>query len=690
MALGFFEKWSEYLNSERPRTDSHLNQANNEYSEEDLRAATKDFDKSCLLGSGSFGMVYRGTMNDGTEVAIKVLQVPNEGGFEDEVRVLSRFRHPNLVILMGFARHAATGWRSLIYEFLAGGDVARRLSRSRQQKEPFSARERLSAALDSACGLSHLHNMTPRAFHRDIKSPNILLDKNGTAKMADFGLSCVSSASQHKVLRVGGTVGYACPEYIRRGVITEGSEVYSYGMVLLELLTGAPPAVQRQDRPGEYHFLVDHLQYSWETLQQMLDRSANFSLHVAQALTATAFRCAAARGSERPLFKQLVEELRQLLAMPESETSASVARAVEPAQVVVSSRPMAEPLQNPAAQLQVPVEPAQARKPSKLPAEAPGAFVAGAFVEARWRGGQNWYQGWILRGNPNGTFAIRYNDGDVEEQVLGVFIRSPQPPPAVASVPAAAPAPAACLTAMPACRLRCMHAEGVSLAGLSEEQSTIAAAAGCQELIVGRTAQPLSMWEMLVPEKHYQNRVSREHFRLYCRRIPLHGGHSRTALFLLCLSPNGLVLNGRHLGPEAGEQAVQHGDAIALATSVEFPDAREPVSQASNATAAAWKVPMLKQFLVFQLEVPGLGKASLVESQAPSPGLVAGRPVPRVLGADVYPSASGAEPVTAEASSLAATSQAGGAAMECISIRRENLSCEESPLMKFLRAKVGS
>eukprot|EP00435_Cladocopium_sp_Y103_P003231 s2389_g1.t1 len=143
------------------------------------------------------------------------------------------------------------GWRSLIYEFLAGGDVSKRLQRSRQQLEPFRWNARLSAAVDAACGLSHLHNVTPRAFHRDIKGPNILLDKNGTAKMADFGLSCVSEGAQHKVKQASGTVGYACPEYIRTGIITEGSEVHSFGMVVLELLTGAPPAVEKPNKPGE-------------------------------------------------------------------------------------------------------------------------------------------------------------------------------------------------------------------------------------------------------------------------------------------------------------------------------------------------------------------------------------------------------------------------------------------------------
>ncbi|CAK0852997.1 unnamed protein product [Prorocentrum cordatum] len=226
---GFFERWKsdwidpalDYIEGgpRMGRSDSHLNHVSIEYSGEDVRAATRNFDPGTLLGSGTFGSVYKGTMVDGTEVAIKVLQVPEEAGFEEEVKVLSRFRHPNLVILMGFARHLETGGRSLIYEYLSGGDVSKRLQRSRQLSEQFLWRARLSAALDAACGLSHLHNMTPRAFHRDIKGPNILLDKNGGAKMADFGLSCVSAGAQHKVQQASGTIGYACPEYIRSGII---------------------------------------------------------------------------------------------------------------------------------------------------------------------------------------------------------------------------------------------------------------------------------------------------------------------------------------------------------------------------------------------------------------------------------------------------------------------------------------
>merc|ERR1719321_1249740 len=110
----------------------------------------------------------------------------------------------------------------------------------------------------------------------DIKCPNILLDRNGTAKMADFGLSCVSQDAQYKVYLASGTAGYACPEYVRTGIVTEGSEVHSFGMVLLELLTGMPPAVMRRDNSGELDFLVERIRGSADRVLELLDPTAGF------------------------------------------------------------------------------------------------------------------------------------------------------------------------------------------------------------------------------------------------------------------------------------------------------------------------------------------------------------------------------------------------------------------------------
>ncbi|KAF4741562.1 hypothetical protein FOZ63_030525, partial [Perkinsus olseni] len=225
-------------------TDANLNFISLEYPYEELRRATNNFSQDNVLGTGTYGCVYRGQLKDGTEVAVKVLQAPKESGFKEEVKVLSKFRHANLVILMGFARNGHE--RCLVYELLSGGDVSGRLQPS-SGPPSFNWYQRLSVALDAALGLSHLHNATPRVFHRDIKTQNILLDRNGSAKVADFGLACLAehrSLGHFKVQQCSGTIGYADPAYINTSVVTEKTEVYSFGMVLIELLTARPPAVQ--------------------------------------------------------------------------------------------------------------------------------------------------------------------------------------------------------------------------------------------------------------------------------------------------------------------------------------------------------------------------------------------------------------------------------------------------------------
>eukprot|EP00913_Durusdinium_trenchii_P021868 g20548.t1 len=118
-------------------------------------------------------------------VSCQALDNARESGFEEEVRVLSMFRHPNLVVLMGFARNGPK--RFLVYELMEGGDLFNRIHYKKQKA--FEWRERICVAYDAACGLSHLHHQTPKVFHRDIKSPNILLTRSGLAKVADFGLT---------------------------------------------------------------------------------------------------------------------------------------------------------------------------------------------------------------------------------------------------------------------------------------------------------------------------------------------------------------------------------------------------------------------------------------------------------------------------------------------------------------------
>lgn len=307
---------------------SHLRSICLEFPYEKLSAATADFHPSRLLGCGNAGSVYRAEMADGSAAAVKVIDLATLGdhsviaGFEDEITILSKFRHPNLVVLMGWAQRGTR--RFLVYEFLAGGDVSQRLEKALAPGgQPFLWQERLGAALDAATGLAYLHNATPRAFHRDIKSANILLSRGG-AKMADFGISCI--AKQTPVPGMGtamlckftcGTPGYACPAYSQTGIITEGSEVYSFGIVLLELLLNRPPALQAGSPPVLTYPLLDVVRPDMpgggvQRVMECLDVTARWPPVVAEALAGLAIRCTANEDVARPRFNEVCRDLRSI------------------------------------------------------------------------------------------------------------------------------------------------------------------------------------------------------------------------------------------------------------------------------------------------------------------------------------------------------------------------------------------
>mmetsp|Transcript_43727 Transcript_43727/g.103268 ORF Transcript_43727/g.103268 Transcript_43727/m.103268 type:complete len:538 (+) Transcript_43727:120-1733(+) len=288
--------------------DECLNQISQEYKYEELQEATDNFAKQSLLGDGTYGAVFKGVLQDGSEVAVKRLSRPMESGFREEVEVLSRVRHPNLVILMGFARHLSE--RYLVYELLPGGDMCARL----QKDSNFTWRRRLSVALDAALGISHLHASRPQVFHRDIKTQNILMDRNGTGKMADFGLALLAKPNCDSMIvpTAAGTAGYADPQYIRSGMVTARTEVYSFGMVLLEVLTGRPPAVQLSTGSIQYQF--SHLRGELSRLLRILDARAHWPTAVVEALSQIAFTCIHDEEALRPSFAKIVGQLRAMLS----------------------------------------------------------------------------------------------------------------------------------------------------------------------------------------------------------------------------------------------------------------------------------------------------------------------------------------------------------------------------------------
>ncbi|CAJ1379785.1 unnamed protein product [Effrenium voratum] len=290
-----------------------------------LAAPSSDFPISAGRGSGCYGAVYRGELKDGSDVAIKAIDLsilmgkgecPEDAGFEEEVQLLSKFRHPHLVTLLGWGQHGLH--RYLVYEYLSGGDVFQRLHKCHTGQRTFLWHERLSVLQHAASGLSHLHNSTPKAFHRDIKSANILLDRHGTAKMADFGLACTGrhGAQNVTVKSVGGTPGYKCPIYERSGLCTEGSEVYSFGMVMLEVITGLSPSSTDPKVPGGLTFpIAERVAPNLPgALQRMRtgDAVADWPVALLHELAVSALRCVGEE-RQRPSFVDLVRLLKSLV-----------------------------------------------------------------------------------------------------------------------------------------------------------------------------------------------------------------------------------------------------------------------------------------------------------------------------------------------------------------------------------------
>ncbi|CAM8955431.1 unnamed protein product [Rhodiola kirilowii] len=214
----------------------------------EMALATNNFDVSTVVGQGGYGKVYRGALSSGTVVAIKRAEegsLQGEREFLTEIHLLSRLHHRNLVSLVGYCDEE--GEQMLVYEFMPNGTLRDLLSVT--SEPPLTFTMRLMIALGSAKGLVYLHTEAdPPVIHRDVKTSNILLDDKLTAKVADFGLSRLAPVADmagvvpaHISTVVKGTLGYLDPEYFLTNKLTDKSDVYSLGVVFLELLTGMHP-----------------------------------------------------------------------------------------------------------------------------------------------------------------------------------------------------------------------------------------------------------------------------------------------------------------------------------------------------------------------------------------------------------------------------------------------------------------
>ncbi|KAI3682617.1 hypothetical protein L1987_82713 [Smallanthus sonchifolius] len=209
----------------------------------ELAAVTKNFRQDSLIGEGGFGRVYKGKLpKTGQFVAVKQLDRNGLQGnreFLVEVLMLSLLHHPNLVSLIGYC--ADGDQRILVYEYMSAGSLEDHLFDLPRGKAPLPWFTRMKAALDAAKGLEYLHDKAnPPVIYRDLKSSNILLDQDFNVKLSDFGLAKLGPVGDksHVSTRVMGTYGYCAPEYQRTGQLTVKSDVYNFGVVFLELITG--------------------------------------------------------------------------------------------------------------------------------------------------------------------------------------------------------------------------------------------------------------------------------------------------------------------------------------------------------------------------------------------------------------------------------------------------------------------
>ncbi|XAR58822.1 Non-specific serine/threonine protein kinase [Bertholletia excelsa] len=309
-----------------------------DFSYAEMAQATNNFNASAEVGQGGYGKVYRGILGDGTVVAIKRAlegSLQGEREFLTEIELLSRLHHRNLVSLIGYCDEESE--QMLVYEFMSNGTLRDHLSG--KCKEALSFAMRLRIAIGSARGILYLHTeANPPIFHRDIKASNILLDSRFTAKVADFGLSRLAPVPDiegtlpgHVSTVVKGTPGYLDPEYFLTHKLTDKSDVYSLGVVFLELLTGMHPIshgknivreVKMAHRSGMVFTIID-------------ERMGSYPSECVEKFVNLALKCCQEETDARPSMADVVRELESIWAMmPESDTRRSEPLITESGKVV--------------------------------------------------------------------------------------------------------------------------------------------------------------------------------------------------------------------------------------------------------------------------------------------------------------------------------------------------------------------
>jgi len=256
------------------------------YTYRELVRATQNFSPSNKIGEGGFGSVYKGQLKNGTIIAVKVLSSESRQGvreFQNELVAISDISHDNLVKLYGYCTEGDQ--RILVYNHIENNSLAQTLLGSNHSNIQFNWKTRVNICLGIARGLAYLHHgVNPHIVHRDIKASNILLDRDLTPKISDFGLAkLLPPNATHVSTRVAGTLGYLAPEYAIRGQVTRKSDVYSFGVLLLEIVSGRSNSDTRLAYEDQILLEKTWIYYEQRDLEKIIDSSLGDDLDVAQA-----------------------------------------------------------------------------------------------------------------------------------------------------------------------------------------------------------------------------------------------------------------------------------------------------------------------------------------------------------------------------------------------------------------------
>ncbi|XP_074312660.1 PTI1-like tyrosine-protein kinase At3g15890 [Silene latifolia] len=285
------------------------------FSLKELHSATNNFNYDNKLGEGGFGSVYWGQLWDGSQIAVKRLKVWSdkaEKEFTAEVEVLALVRHKNLLSLRGYCAEGQE--RLIVYDYMPNLSLHSHLFGQHSTECLLDWKRRMNIALGSAEGITYLHhNATPHIIHRDIKASNVLLDSDFQAKVADFGFArLIPDGATHVTTRVKGTLGYLAPEYAMLGKASESCDVYSFGILLLEIATGRR-ALQKLTSISNHSIaewalpLVQEGKFS-ELADPKLN--GNYVEEELRRVISIALVCAQKRPEKRPTMLDVVEMLK--------------------------------------------------------------------------------------------------------------------------------------------------------------------------------------------------------------------------------------------------------------------------------------------------------------------------------------------------------------------------------------------